>query len=131
MATQPVQPAKAPANTLVRRKRHLVIANDNGAPTPPSAPAVGLAAVLERMSRSRLEQLAEAIISHLDELDGDVDIEDDDPAGGDLDDMGEYDSEDGTPMCAVLPIYALDQSLEPINEREAHRAWLEAQRRAA
>lgn len=131
MATKQSTAIDASANISVRRKRRLVIANDNGAPTPPSTPAVGLTAVLESMSRSRLEQLAEAIISHLDKLDGDVDIEDDDPAGGDLDDMGEYDSEDGTPMCAVLPIYALDQSLGPINEREARRAWLEAQRRAA
>jgi len=131
MATQPLQPAEAPANTSVRRKRRLVIANDNGKPTPPAAPAIGLATVLARMSRRRLEQLAEAIISHLDALDGDVDMEDDDPAGDDLDSKGEI--EDWRPEGIVLPkpLYGLDQSLGPINEREAHNAWLEGQRRAS
>lgn len=65
---------------------------------------------------------ATRLIARLDRADGDPDLEDDDPAGDTLDEHGEAPTEDGTEHLGVLPLYGLDQSLGPINEREAHRA---------
>lgn len=44
-------------------------------------PLALLSAALPRLSRHELEHLAENLIDRLDEIDGDADIEDDDPAG--------------------------------------------------
>ena len=51
--------------------------------------------------------------------DGDCDLEDDDPAGDGLDERGECLTDDGSEMLSTLPLYGLDQSAGPVNEREA------------
>lgn len=52
--------------------------------------------------------------------------EDDDPAGGAADDLGESDPSRGI----LRPVYGIDQSQGPINEREAYRQHLAAIRSA-
>lgn len=46
-----------------------------------NGPLIGLPVDLTRFPRPALEALTEALIGHLDALDGDPDLEDDDPAG--------------------------------------------------
>lgn len=58
----------------------------------------------------------ERLIARLDRADGDPDLEDDDPAGGAIDDQGE-----GDELLPLLPVYVLDQTSGPINERAALR----------
>ncbi len=54
-----------------------------------SPPLDALLAVLPSMPRPILTRLTARLIERLDELDGDEDLEDDDPAGGSADDVGE------------------------------------------
>lgn len=61
--------------------------------------------------------LIENMIAALDDLQGDVDLEDDDPAGDPLD-KGELDE-----GVLGVPLYDVDQSSGPTNERAAYRAW--------
>jgi hypothetical protein len=49
-------------------------------------------ALVEAFRQSRLLDKAELIIAELDELSGDPDLEDDDPAGGNCEDEGEADT---------------------------------------
>lgn len=95
---------------------------------PFAAPAANPAYILSTMDRYQIEALIEAAIAWVDDLDGDPDLEDDDPAGDGLDERGEV--EDWRPDGVVLPmpVYGVDQTRGPINEREASRAWHEAQR---
>jgi hypothetical protein len=72
-----------------------------------------------RLPRQEIERLAEGLIAALDALDGDPDLEDDDP-GGDLFDNGE-----GEDLYETRPLYDVDQSMGPINERPAHRAHMQ------
>lgn len=72
--------------------------------------------------RGRIEDQIEALIALLDRDDGDPDLEDDDPAGDPLDERGEAQTEDGTELLRTRPLYALDQSLGPINETAALKA---------
>jgi hypothetical protein len=66
------------------------------------------------------------MIDRMDELDGDIDIEEDDPSGDPLDIDGEASAErpGDRGLLPTLPIYGLDQSLGPINEAEANRAYM-------
>ena len=57
-------------------------------------PLDALLAVLPSMPRPILTRLTARLIERLDELDGDEDLEDDDPAGGSADDVGELDTAD-------------------------------------
>jgi hypothetical protein len=62
------------------------------------------------------------MVDHLDLIDGDPDFED----GGDA----EWLNEDGTAATfAILPSYGVDQSRGPINEEDAHRAYMRTQMR--
>ena len=60
----------------------------------------------------------EALIATLDRLDGDADLEEDDPPGGDPIDLGE--AETGR----LMPTYGIDQGRGPTNFRSALDAYL-------
>lgn len=49
--------------------------------TPASLPVALLSQAIHRLSRHELEDLAQSLIDHIDAIDGDPDLEDDDPAG--------------------------------------------------
>ena len=70
--------------------------------------------------RALIEEQIEALIALLDEQDGDCDLEEDDHSGDPLD-QGEAQAD--TPIAPIQPFYGIDQSLGPINEDDAHRAW--------
>ncbi|MCW6529730.1 hypothetical protein NED98_05680 [Sphingomonas sp. MMSM20] len=74
-------------------------------------------------NRRAIEDEIERLIGLLDLVDGDCDLEDDDPAGDPLDEHGEAPSHDGYELVATRPVYGLDQSLGPINYREAERGY--------
>jgi hypothetical protein len=109
-----------------------VCANDNPTETPPSAPAA-----LARQRRLQIEgeiemhlQRVDILIARLDLADCDCDLEEDDPAeeddhSGDPLDDGEAPTDNGQELLPLKPIYGVDQSLGPINGREAYRAWRE------
>ena len=69
-------------------------------------------------NRATIEAEIERLIGILDVADGDPDSEDDDPPGGASEDEGE-----GVRLLPALPVYGADQSLGPVNEDEAVRAW--------
>lgn len=87
-----------------------------------SAPPPNVMAVLANLGTAHLSAIADAAIAILDQRAGDCDLEDDDPAGDPLDISGEYQSDDGREILAMLPIYGADQTLGPINEAAALRA---------
>jgi len=78
---------------------------------------MGIHARFALTNRAAIEAEIERLIAMLDELDGDCDLEDDDPAGGnvcdELHDTGEY--------YFLLPRYGVDQTQGPLNELEAER----------
>lgn len=65
-------------------------------------------------------QLIETMIAKLDDLQGDVDLEDDDPS---IDPAAAGEREEGI----LAPIYGLDQSEGPINFDQAHRDHMRSQ----
>jgi len=75
--------------------------------------------ILTRYDRPKMEGFIAVAIDLLDMLDGDPDIEDDDPGGTDLD-RGEAAAE--SRILPTLPEYGIDQTAGPINERDAVRA---------
>lgn len=62
---------------------------------------------IRKLSRHELEAITERLIERLDELDGDCDREEDDPAGTDLD-SGEDDGAQGWVRKLPVPTYADD-----------------------
>lgn len=92
-------------------------------PSAPAAPPAAIARVLARFDRTEIAGFIEVAIGLLDVADGDPDLEDDDPAGDPIEMHGEMN--DG-PLYKTLPIYGLDQSKGPTNERAAHRAHTKA-----
>lgn len=82
-------------------------------------PVEVLAAKIARLSRNEIEALTERLIDRLDALDGDPDLEDDDPAGGNSEDEGELDYSRGLP----LPRYGIDQRRLPLNARRVWERW--------
>lgn len=72
--------------------------------------------------RARIEAIVETCIAYLDAIDGDCDLEDDDPSGDPLDhgELGGFVHPEI--LMATLPLYGVDQSRGPINEVEAYRA---------
>lgn len=73
-------------------------------------------------TRKAIELRIELLIAVLDVMDGDPDLEEDDPFGGNILD------EPHDPHENLVPVYGVDQSLGPINEIEATRDWERAQR---
>jgi hypothetical protein len=69
-----------------------------------------------RINRRAIADAIERLVSILDEIDGDPDIEEDDWPGDPLD-QGELDGTRGV----MLPRYDIDQTKGPINEAEAVR----------
>lgn len=79
---------------------------------------MGIHARFNLANRAAIEAEIERLISMLDDLDGDCDIEEDDPAGGNVED--ERQAAEGEEFFRLLPRYGLDQTLGPINELEAY-----------
>lgn len=93
------------------------------APAYDATPLDVLLASVPSLPRAILARLTARMIERLDELDGDPEMEDDDPAGAD-DDLGEADPARPEPgFKAVLPTYALDQRRGPTNNDTVNRAW--------
>ena len=82
---------------------------------------VAFARLLTREDRRAIAAQIEALIAVLDAADGDCDLEDDDPAGGNPDDVGEV--PDWLPRFP-LPVYGIDQRRGPTNAREHWRAQI-------
>ena len=79
--------------------------------------------VIPSLPRPVLARLTERLLERLDELDGDPDLEEDDHPGDPLDIHGEHPTDDGQTMLPTKPIYGEDQTLGPINEQDATRAF--------
>jgi len=79
---------------------------------------MGIHAQFALVNRAAIEAEIERLIAMLDDLDGDCDLEEDDPAGGNVLDM-ELD-EDAE---ALRPLYAEDQSAGPINALTANQRY--------
>lgn len=93
------------------------------APACDAAPLDVLLASVPSLPRAILARLTARMIERLDELDGDPELEDDDPAGAD-DDLGEADPSRPEPgFTALRPTYALDQRRGPTNNDAVNRAW--------
>lgn len=92
------------------------------APAFPFPAALG---VVLSQPRPVLARLAARLIERLDEIDGEPDMEDDDPAGGSIDDEGE-----GLELLPMLPRYGADQTRGPNNEAEAVRDYYRRLREA-
>jgi hypothetical protein len=111
---------------------------------PPGDQAAG-AILIDLSSREDIEAAVEALLARLDEIDGDPDVERNgdeldgdisedefmyhghdgpgcpvsDPGGDTLDEHGELDESRGL----ARPVYGIDQTKCPINERQAIRAY--------
>lgn len=70
---------------------------------------------LHPVDRAAIEARIEELIAFLDAQDGDCDLED-----GDSDQ--DHDGREPPESYATLPVFGVDQSLGPVNEREAIRA---------
>ena len=69
-------------------------------------------------------QRVEVLIARLDRQDAPFeDMEEDDHSGDAIDTIGEAPADDGAPILPIRPLYAIDQTKGPINEREGYRAW--------
>lgn len=97
---------------------------------PSGLPLSLLSQAIHRLSRHELEDLAQSLIDHLDAVDGDPDLEDDDPAGQCDEDgvntalhvladraAGCLLSDDDIDASAVVPRYDDDQTRGPTNWR--------------
>jgi hypothetical protein len=82
-----------------------------------------LLAAIPSLPRAELARLTEQLIDRMDEIDGDIDLEDDDPAGGSADDVGEEDETNREGVVMPLPRYGVDQSAGPINVAEANHQF--------
>lgn len=81
----------------------------------PNAQATNFVNFYPVATREAIENQIEALIAFLDVLDGDPDIEDDDPAGT------EEDKGERREYYPLPPKYGLDQSEDPINLDEIMR----------
>lgn len=92
-----------------------------------------LSQAIHRLSRAELEDLAQSLIDHMDAIDPDPDLEDDDPAGqSDEDEIntclhlladrtaGCLLSDDDIEDSGVVARYDQDQTRGPINWRNRH-----------
>ena len=70
-------------------------------------------------SRAAIEAEIERLIALLDLADGDCDLEEDDAAGGNVEDEPQMGV--GQDYYRMPPCYGIDQSKGPINEHEAYR----------
>jgi len=84
-------------------------------------------ATIPSLSRAELGRLTTRMIDRMDEIDVDPELEDDDPAGGSADDIGEIEPWHADRITMALPRYGKDQSNGPINvdaaAREYRRVW--------
>lgn len=67
--------------------------------------------------RASLEAAIENMIALLDVIDGDCDLEEDDPAGGNVDDERQLDD------ARLMPAYRIDQNQGPSNYARALQAY--------
>jgi hypothetical protein len=100
---------------------------------PSGLPLSLLSQAIHRLTRAELEDLAQSLIDHMDAIDGDPDLEDDDPAGqcdedgvntGDgllwahgklLSGPGCMISDDDSSARLVIPEYGEDQTAPALN----------------
>lgn len=80
-------------------------------------------ATIPSLSRAELGRLTTRMIDRMDEIDGDPELEDDDPAGGSADDAGEIEPWRADRISLALPRYGKDQSNGPTNVQEAAREY--------
>ena len=84
-------------------------------------------ATIPSLSRAELSQLTTRMIDRMDAIDGEPDLEDDDPAGGSADDTGEIEPWHADGISLALPRYGKDQSNGPTNveaaARDYRRVW--------
>ena len=71
------------------------------------------------VNRAAIEAEIDRLINLLDLADGDCELEDDDPAGGNVEDEPQMGA--GQDYYRMPPCYGIDQSKGPINEHEAYR----------
>ena len=74
--------------------------------------------LLSTLSADEVEDAIEALIARLDQMTPDEDMEDDDPAGGNILDEPHDQHEN------LIPLYGIDQTTGPINEVEACNTYL-------
>lgn len=79
---------------------------------------MGLHAQFALANRRAIADEIERLIALLDIVDGDCDLEDDDPAGSDNEDA---EGDHGRGLLRELPRYGVDQSAGPINYARAER----------
>lgn len=72
-------------------------------------------------SRTEIEDAIEELISLLDRMDGDVDLEPE--IDGGFEELGEASSNDGAEILPVRPIWGEDQTAEPVNYQAARTEW--------
>lgn len=98
---------------------------------PSGLPLSLLSQAIHRLSRAELEDLAQSLIDHMDAIDGDPDLEDDDPAGQcDEDGANTYASVSilhpralSVPGCTIAedagdaPEYGINQTANPLDGR--------------
>lgn len=101
---------------------------------PSGLPYSLLSQAIHRLTRAELEDLAQSLIDHMDEMDPDADLEDDDPAGQSDEDgintgtgtLWSHGRQLGGPGCTIsdddrseyssmLPVYGVDQTRIPID----------------
>lgn len=88
----------------------------------PAAPPIDIGALLSTLHTTDLKAIAATAIDLLDARAGDCDLEDDDPAGDTLDELGEHPADDASTILRAAPVYGVDQSTGPINGRAAYQA---------
>ena len=90
-------------------------------------PIALLAQAVPMLTRHELAALTERLIDALDAIDGDPDLEDDDPSGQRDEDginTGGWTDFDRERQAMLKPIYGVDQSEGPTNFRAAYSEWL-------
>lgn len=86
-------------------------------------PIAPILRAIPKLPYEALARLTERMIERLDEIDGDPDLEDTDL---DVDPLEDREPEEG-----ALPIYAIDQTRGPTNERAATADYLRQQEASA
>ena len=123
MASRPFNPMPGGSSQRHRRHRRNAQWRRDRRPRLSMASLTAALEIIPTLPRPLLVRLTARMIDRLDQLDGDCDLEDDDPAGGNPDDTGEEEEwcPDGVKL--ALPIFGIDQTTGPINERETYEAW--------
>ncbi|MCP3732021.1 hypothetical protein M9978_16470 [Sphingomonas sp. MG17] len=104
----------------------------DGTILPPGVRLGEFARMIDAFERDQIELAVELLIARLDAEDGDCDLEDDDPAGGNVEDQGEPGSwpelgPDGRSF-GMSPIGDDDREPEDVSLRARHRRHIQMER---